>query len=456
MNSSSRWEPPATFPTSRNSPSSHSLRDASFFTLNFDIELGSSTGVVRKFQKSQLLEIEIMTRLSGHSNVVGLKAVYEEEDYVHLVMELCSGGELFHQLEKHGRYSESRAKVLFWHLMWVIFYCYNKGIVHGDLKLENRLLASKATSSPIKLADFGLATYVKAVPEVLYGVYTQAADVWCAGVILYVLLRGMLPFWGKTKSRIFDAVRAADLRFPHEPCGNISELEKELIRKMLCVDPLKRFTAGQALAGVSCSGHLEDRADSSSVSFMVRDQDISFGLGPHVICEPQSRPFTCKSSFTAFLVEPSTPMLLSYGFSFYNNDRSSSVELASRIPSMPRFPYCSLSLGPKEVTRAASFSGSMVSTSATYTGPKLEKPFTSADSFPSSRNDTWNSKEELTNCKRTTRTSLTTMAIHNKRNRTMRLGEFDQLDTVATASVIRWVSCTHLPTASSFRTSLVC
>ncbi|KAL6205356.1 hypothetical protein ACLB2K_022617 [Fragaria x ananassa] len=58
-----------------------------------------------------------MTRLSGHPNVVDLKAVYEEEEYVHLVMELCAGGELFHQLEKHGQFSESDATVLFRHLI---------------------------------------------------------------------------------------------------------------------------------------------------------------------------------------------------------------------------------------------------------------------------------------------------------------------------------------------------
>lgn len=107
------------------------------------------------------LEIEIMTRLSGHPNVVDLKAVYEEENYVHLVMELCAGGELFHRLEKHGRFPESRARILFKHLMEVVMYCHDNGIVHRDLKPENILLATKSSSSPIKLADFGLATYIK-------------------------------------------------------------------------------------------------------------------------------------------------------------------------------------------------------------------------------------------------------------------------------------------------------
>lgn len=107
------------------------------------------------------LEIEIMTRLSGHPNVVNLKAVYEEDDYVHLLMELCEGGELFHQLEKHGRFSEHDARVIFRHLMQVVQYCHDNGIVYRDLKPENILLATKSLTSPIKLADFGLATYIK-------------------------------------------------------------------------------------------------------------------------------------------------------------------------------------------------------------------------------------------------------------------------------------------------------
>lgn len=114
--------------------------------------------------RSIKLEIEIMTMLSGHPNVVDLKAVYEDEDYVHLVMELCAGGELFSQLEKHGKFPESEARVLFRHLMEIVMYCHNNGVVHRDLKPENILLATKGPSSPIKLADFGLATYIKQGP----------------------------------------------------------------------------------------------------------------------------------------------------------------------------------------------------------------------------------------------------------------------------------------------------
>lgn len=95
--------------------------------------------------QSVKLEIEIMSKLSGHPNVVDLKAVYEEEDYVHLVMELCAGGELFDQLKKYGKFSETEARVLFRHLMQVMMYCHDNGVVHRDLKSENILLATKAS-----------------------------------------------------------------------------------------------------------------------------------------------------------------------------------------------------------------------------------------------------------------------------------------------------------------------
>lgn len=124
--------------------------------------------VTQEDVRSIKLEIEIMTRLSGHPYVVDLKAVYEDEDYVHLLMELCAGGELFNQLEKHGKFLEAEAKVLFRHLMQVVMYCHDNGVVHRDLKPENILLATKDPSSPIKLADFGLATYIKQGGDLFY------------------------------------------------------------------------------------------------------------------------------------------------------------------------------------------------------------------------------------------------------------------------------------------------
>ncbi|XP_071730412.1 serine/threonine-protein kinase PEPKR2-like [Rutidosis leptorrhynchoides] len=98
-------------------------------------------------------EVEIMQHLSGHFGVVTLKAVYEDSDLFHLVMELCSGGRLIDQMTKEGRYSEQRAANIFKQLMMVIKYCHDMGVVHCDVKPENILLTS---TRKINLADFGL------------------------------------------------------------------------------------------------------------------------------------------------------------------------------------------------------------------------------------------------------------------------------------------------------------
>ncbi|XP_077234903.1 uncharacterized protein LOC143877038 isoform X4 [Tasmannia lanceolata] len=86
-------------------------------------------------------------------------------------------------------------------------------------------------------------------PEVVAGGYNQVADVWNAGVILYILLSGMPLFWGKTKSQIFDAVRVVDLCFPPDQWDCVFASAKALISGMLCMDPAKRLTAVQVFAG---------------------------------------------------------------------------------------------------------------------------------------------------------------------------------------------------------------
>ncbi|XP_015580520.2 calcium-dependent protein kinase 26 [Ricinus communis] len=436
--------------------------------------------------RSVKLEIEIMTRLSGHPNVVDLKAVYEDEDYIHLVMELCAGGELFHQLEKHGRFSETEARVLFRHMMQVVLYCHEIGVVHRDLKPENILLATKASSSQIKLADFGLATYIKPgqslhgtvgspfyiAPEVLAGGYNQAADIWSAGVILYILLSGMPPFWGKTKSQIFDAVRAADLRFPSNPWDRVTESAKELVRGMLCTDPSLRLTAQQVLdhswmkddgqcseapdqcQKKSCGGW--DLGGGSFSTLMAQNQNISFGAGSPIICDVESPTFKCRSSFSSFLVETSTPCFVSGLFSFRNSDDSNALEFSSPISSIPSFAFFS----PGPVTEQGSCTLDLPNKKSSiipiHGEVSLEKmlvlPKSSLFCGPEARQI----QHKQAEVKRSWGAIGSRMGVHSKRNRTIGLGEHEQLDLVVTKSVIRWASCTHLPSAPSLRSSLVC
>ncbi|PSS33121.1 Calcium-dependent protein kinase [Actinidia chinensis var. chinensis] len=437
--------------------------------------------VTQEDVRSIKLEIEIMTRLSGHPNVVDLKAVYEEEDYVHLVMELCAGGELFHQLEKHGRFFECDARVLFRQLMQVVTFCHDKGVVHRDLKPENILLATKASSSPIKLADFGLATYIKPgqnlngtvgspfyiAPEVLTGGYNQAADVWSAGVILYILLSGMPPFWGKTKSRIFDAVRAADLRFPFDPWDRISDSAKDLIRGMLCRDPSQRFTSQQVLHHAWIS-HLPPLSEHSykcqkkrcgesdttpfSSSLMARNEDISFSTGSPIICDTQSPVVTCRSSFSSYLMDPSTPCFASGGFSFHSSCGSDTVDFSTPISSMPSFAFFSPVSESERGNCELNFSANIPRVDSVHREASMGKHFGLPILSPC--REMWHKVDEVKRAEGTNGSRMS--GIHSKRNRTIGLGEFDQLDLMVTESVIRWASCTHLPTATSLRSSLVC
>ncbi|KAK9070836.1 hypothetical protein SSX86_009404 [Deinandra increscens subsp. villosa] len=211
-------------------------------------------------------EIQIMHHLTGHKNIVTIKGAYEDPLYVHIVMELCNGGELFDRIIQRGQYSERKAAELTKIIVGVVEACHSLGVMHRDLKPENFLLVNKDDDFSLKAIDFGLSIFFKpgqvftdvvgspyyVAPEVLLKRYGPEADVWTAGVILYILLSGVPPFWGETQQGIFDAVLKAHIDFESDPWPLISNSGKDLIKKMLCSHPAKRLTAHQVLL---CTGH---------------------------------------------------------------------------------------------------------------------------------------------------------------------------------------------------------
>jgi calcium-dependent protein kinase len=207
-------------------------------------------------------EVQIMYHLSGQPNIVDLRGAYEDKHNVHLVMELCAGGELFDRIIARGHYTERAAAALLRAIVGIVHTCHSMGVMHRDLKPENFLLLSKGDDSPLKATDFGLSVFFKEgevfrdivgsayyiAPEVLKRRYGPEADIWSIGVMLYIFLAGVPPFWAENENAIFTAVLRGQVDFNGDPWPNISSGAKDLVKKMLNINPKERLTAFQVLS----------------------------------------------------------------------------------------------------------------------------------------------------------------------------------------------------------------
>jgi len=106
-------------------------------------------------------EVQILHHLSGQPNIVELKGAYEDKQSVHLVMELCAGGELFDRIIAKGHYTERAAASLLRTIVQIVHTFHSMGVIHRDLKPENFLLLSKDENAPLKATDFGLSVFFK-------------------------------------------------------------------------------------------------------------------------------------------------------------------------------------------------------------------------------------------------------------------------------------------------------
>ncbi|CAH9127642.1 unnamed protein product [Cuscuta epithymum] len=206
-------------------------------------------------------EVQIMKLLPRHPNIVSLKDTYEDDHAVHLVMELCEGGELFDRIVARGHYTERAAAVVTRTIVEVIQMCHKNGVMHRDLKPENFLFANKKETAALKAIDFGLSVTFKPgetfkeivgspyymAPEVLKRNYGPEVDVWSAGVILYILLCGVPPFWAETEKGVAQAIIRSVVDLKKDPWPKVSDNAKDLVKKMLNPDPTKRLTALEVL-----------------------------------------------------------------------------------------------------------------------------------------------------------------------------------------------------------------
>lgn len=218
----------------------------------------------RKRDSNPLLsEIDIM-RACDHPNVIKLYEVYEAEKHVHLVMEVLDGGELFNRIRNKGTYTEADAIKVMTNILDALAYLHRLGIVHRDLKPENLILASEEDDYNVKIADFGLATFVKPGEKltlpcgspgyVAYELlqdptpgYDTKADIFSVGVILYILLTGRPAFHGADYKQILAKNKQGEPVYARRYWSRISEDGENLVKSMLEKDQDKRLSAVEAL-----------------------------------------------------------------------------------------------------------------------------------------------------------------------------------------------------------------
>ena len=195
-------------------------------------------------------EIKIL-RLFMHPHIIRLYEVIETPTDIYVVMEYVRSGELFDYIVEKGRLVEDEARHFFQQIISGVEYCHRHMVVHRDLKPENLLLDSRAN---VKIADFGLSNVMHdghflktscgspnyAAPEVISGkLYAgPEVDVWSCGVILYALLCGSLPFDDENIPNLFKKIKGGIYTLP----SHLSPGARDLIPRMLLVDPLKRIT----------------------------------------------------------------------------------------------------------------------------------------------------------------------------------------------------------------------
>ncbi|XP_032438110.1 calcium/calmodulin-dependent protein kinase type II delta 1 chain isoform X2 [Xiphophorus hellerii] len=212
----------------------------------------------------QKLEREArICRLLKHANIVRLHDSISEEGFHYLVFDLVTGGELFEDIVAREYYSEADASHCIQQILEAVLHCHQMGVVHRDLKPENLLLASKLKGAAVKLADFGLAIEVQGDQQAWFGFagtpgylspevlrkdpYSKPVDMWACGVILYILLVGYPPFWDEDQHRLYQQIKAGAYDFPSPEWDTVTAEAKDLINKMLTINPAKRVTAADAL-----------------------------------------------------------------------------------------------------------------------------------------------------------------------------------------------------------------
>eukprot|EP00917_Polyrhabdina_sp_WS-2016_P017149 GHVP01037024.1.p1 GENE.GHVP01037024.1~~GHVP01037024.1.p1 ORF type:complete len:677 (-),score=47.03 GHVP01037024.1:131-2161(-) len=207
-------------------------------------------------------EVRIMRKIS-HPNIVQIYASYEDKHNVHMVMEYCSGGEVFDFVQQRGPLDEETSRKVMKKVLSCVEYLHSIGIIHRDLKTENLLLCDQHDVTNIKLIDFGLSAVLGdqpltlrcgspgyVAPEVLNitpGGYGKTVDVFSAGTVLFTLITGHGPFRADDNKIVMKKNAKCEFNFQHSNWRNVSTACVDLVRRMLSFQPQMRPSAREAL-----------------------------------------------------------------------------------------------------------------------------------------------------------------------------------------------------------------
>ena len=207
------------------------------------------------------IEMEVLRKVN-HPNIIKLEDIFETDDFLYIVTEIVTGGELFDRIVSKGSYTERDAANLVKKVIEGLEYIHEMGIVHRDLKPENLLLKSKDNDVDVKIADFGLSKIMGSAamtqtacgtpgyvaPEVLKGSgYGKEVDMWSVGVITYILLCGFPPFYNENIPLLFESILRCDFDYPADYFDDVTDSALDFIDALLVGSPKKRLSATEAL-----------------------------------------------------------------------------------------------------------------------------------------------------------------------------------------------------------------
>lgn len=245
------------------------------------VKIISKAGLPTEMIQSRTVfnEVEFLKTVD-HPNLLRVYEFFEDDCNFYIVLEFCSGGDLFNRVVEVKRFEENEASLIMAQILSGVTYLHSKKIIHRDLKLENVLLEDRENLF-LKIIDFDAATFygkgfqkeiygtpMYMAPEIMKGKYTEKCDLWSCGIIFYILLKGAPPFDG-TDDEIFEILKKIKLDID-KLCAEISENGRDLLKKLLERDPNKRISAEEACNHIWIKTHSKEVSVKTMAKVLLR------------------------------------------------------------------------------------------------------------------------------------------------------------------------------------------